>query len=556
MIKSLEALPLTAKTNYKIIKKGAGIVDMHMTMIQMRIIYVWRKLLEQEKRANLVIVKPRQIMATTAFNAAEFKLSYDIPGLQTLLLSHRAAVTDEVFGNLKRFQDQMPEEARLGEKKNNERKLELSNLSAITCGVAGTDSARGFPCLILQLTELGRMKDRHVKDIQEGAMNAHADAELGASLLVDSTSGGQGNYFHEVATLGWPYSKQKAVSSWFTIFFGWNEMPQYRLPPPKGFAPEAEEEKLMRDYNLDIQQIYWRHYKLHQKMRGDITAFMREYPLTFEEAFSSAEGRLIDAVCLYNALEAQTQPDKSQPLVIGVDPAGDGDRTAIVIRQGYTILKHYVFNRMDAWTLTNICIKMMDQWKADHLFIDMGYGHGTYNNLKGQGRRNVTGVHFGGSAANKKLYFNKRAEMAADFQDWMEEGPDGTGGLANIPDDKEFIRDINMIPKLAYDSGERVFKLPSKAEIKAELGKSPDIFDATILTFAYPVRTQRMINDTQEAYSQAQTSSLLTTQKTFDSLQDGDGQATMNPNYRYYSFGRTTKPYGYNNPTSGFPDQY
>lgn len=531
MLKSLKTLPHIAAQHYKITVKGAGLKNLAFTLIQLRILFLLQRLLEVRKRANIVIVKPRQIMSTTLFNSAEFHMSYNIEGLKTLILTHRAKVSTEVFENLKRFQEKMPSEMKMETTQNNDYKISWKNDSEVSVGTAGTDSGRGFPCLILHLSELGRYRNRHVMDVQEGAMQAHASAEEGAIVAAESTSGGEGNYFHDIAKLGYKNPK----SSWFTAFFGWNEMPEYRLPPPPKWEPDSEEVRLMRENGLDMQQIYWRHVKLHEQMRGNLTAFQREYPLTFEEAFSSAENRLIDAVVMLNAMNSTSVPDPSLPLILGVDPAGKGDRTALVYRQGFVITDYEVFNRMDDVTLANIVLDRVHRLGVDHVFIDMGYGHGTYHLIRSLGFFQITGVHFGSAADNKMLYFNKRAEMAAHFQDWCEEGPSGMGGVAKIPDKEEYIRDIKMIPDLEYSGDGQKFKLATKEEIKAELGKSPDLFDGTILTFAHPVRSKRLI--LPASYTAQQTGqSMLVTENVFQEL-SGIQQQQSNPNYKYYNYG-------------------
>lgn len=534
MLRSLKTFPHVASQQYKITAKGAGIVNLCLTLIQLRLLYTMIRLLEVRERCNLIVVKPRQIMATTLFNGVEYKLSQDIEGLKTLILTHREKVTVEVYENLKRFHEQSPPELRKKALKLNDYKMQFENLSEIVTGVAGTDAGRGFPCLLLQLSELGRCKARHVADIQEGAMQAHAAAERGSMLLVDSTSGGEGNYFHEIAKAGYRNSK----SSWYTAFIGWHEMPDYRMTPPKGWVPDQEEVRVMAQLKTDLEQMYWRHVVLHDKLRGNLTAFHREYPATFEEAFESAEGRLIDMVVLINCLNSLTRPDASQPLILGVDPAGQGDRTVLILRQGFYMFEPLIFNKMDDATLANIIEKIMGEKQVDHCFIDMGYGHGTFHLLRSRGRRNITGVHFGGqpTPANKMLYFNKRAEMAGRFQDWCEEGPDGMGGTARLPDHPEFLRDIKMIPDLEYSGDQQKFKLATKEEIKAELGKSPDCFDAAILTFA---ETVQKLGYGTNIISVPQQTSLLETENTFRTLngQADGGGVIINPFAKFYSFG-------------------
>jgi len=518
-----------------------------MTPIQLRLHYLVQALLEKRGRVRMPVVKPRQIRSTTYFNAMEFKLSQDIPGFKTLILTHRAKITTEVFENLKRYHEQMEPELQQEATQKNDYKLAWKNLSEITTGTAGTDSGRGFPCMILQPSEIGRYRDRHVRDIQEGAMQAHASAEEGSMLIPESTSGGEGNYFHEIAKSGY----RNPSSSWFTAFFAWYEEPDYRWDPPKNWVPDSEEVRIMNSINADLaksgrslrvglDQMYWRHMKLHDELRGNLTAFQREYPGTFEEAFSSVEGKLIDSVVMINALNSKTPINAFDTKILGVDPAGQGDRTAIVKRQGFVIPKHWVHNRMDDVTLANIVKKIIDEDRIDYCFIDMGYGHGTYNILRSLGYGHmVIGVYFGGSPNNKQLYFNKRAEMAGRFQDWMEEGPDGMGGTARIPDDEEFVRDIRLVPDLEYCGQSQKFKLATKEDIKDLLGKSPDIFDATILTFTEEnLRPRNVIWTPNSGGTFEQQQSMLSTENTFRTwdTQGNPQQKQFDP--RYYGFGQ------------------
>lgn len=486
--------------------------------------------------AHLVIVKPRQIYATTVINALIFKLSNDIEGLRSFICTHKAAVTKEIRDNIKRYQAQMPAELAVETLQNNDEAIEWKNLSKLGYGTAGTDSARGFPALILEPSELGRYSPRHTQDFIEGAMNAHASSVPGNMILADSTSGGEGNYFHEIALSGWKNPK----SSWFTAFFGCHEFPEYRLTPPKDFQPDTESIRLVEQFFPNDRAqgeafAHWRCVKLYEQMRGDLTAFQREFPMIFEEAFQAQEGKLIEKVVAENAAASTTELDRSEPRVMGVDPAGSGDRTAIVERQGYVMDRCQTYPKMDAVSLAEIIKKRIDSGEIDHVFIDMGYGHGTYDILrKSAYGQFVTGVYFGGKASNPKLYFNKRSEMAGEFEEWIKEGPEQMGGTARVPNSQEFLADIRAIPKLEYLNS-KVFKLAAKEEIKETLGRSPDIFDAAILTFAFPVRSRRQQFGQSNGMSVQQEKSILTTVN--DQNQSTLWTPNGNSNWLYYSYG-------------------
>ncbi|MBX9687080.1 MAG: hypothetical protein K2X27_10285, partial [Candidatus Obscuribacterales bacterium] len=82
--------------------------------------------------------------------------------------------------------------------------------------------------------------------------------------------------------------------------------------------------------------------------------------------------------------------------------------------------------------------------------------------------------------------------------------------------------------------------LATKEEIKELLGKSPDCFDAAILTFAHPVRSRRVGTDTAVGLSVQQPRSILTTVNDFNQFDPASQLWTpdsVNPNFPYFSFG-------------------
>jgi hypothetical protein len=459
---------------------------------------------------------------------------YDFEGTQALTVTHKGSVTDELFTVIKRFQDRMPDEVKIPAKKDNEELLYLVNESKAKVATAGSDGARGFPCKIQQLSELGRCNARQTKDIQEGAMQTLATG-YGSICIAESTSGGGQTYFHEIAKQG-----LEPKERWKTLFFGFQEEPEYVLKPPKDWQPEGEDLEIAKAFNLSLEQSYWRHSKLKSEFFGSTVAFNREYPATFDMAFEAASGRLINYMAILKARKSQLLRNAAFPVIMGVDPAGKGDRTVITIRQGLVVPKHYVFRNMDDATLTGIVGKLMDEWVVKTCFIDMGYGHGTVSHLRDLGRYNVIGVHFGAKATAGHLYVNKRTEMAADTRDWLHQGEGDEGGLVRIPDDDEFCDDLKAIPELEYSGSRGLFYLKPKVEIKDDLqGKSPDCFDSLCLTFAFPVRADNTSRVITPAGYQGRGPSLLHTENTFSQLQN-DNQGSninQNPNFRFYSYG-------------------
>ena len=85
-------------------------------------------------------------------------------------------------------------------------------------------------------------------------------------------------------------------------------------------------------------------------------------------------------------------------------------------------------------------------------------------------------VNFSGKADDKR-YYNKRAEMYFLAAEWVKRG----GALPNLPD---LTREATT-PTYTF-KGNR-FLIEDKDQIKDRLGFSPDLWDAFVLTFAFPV---------------------------------------------------------------------
>jgi len=171
------------------------------------------------------------------------------------------------------------------------------------------------------------------------------------------------------------------------------------------------------------------------------------------------------------------------PSIIGVDPAWSGEDEVIIFwRQGNAskLLAVYKKNE-DDFVLANQVSRFENEYKADCVFIDFGYGTGLYSAGKQLGRKWVL-VPFGGASTDIQ-YLNKRVEMWGLLKDWLR-----NGGV--IPDDnvlcQELISPEYQIVATGVNAGKIV--LESKKDMKKRGVPSPNRADALALTFAMPVR--------------------------------------------------------------------
>jgi hypothetical protein len=167
--------------------------------------------------------------------------------------------------------------------------------------------------------------------------------------------------------------------------------------------------------------------------------------------------------------------------VLGVDVARQGgDDSVIAKRQGLAMWPLEAMHIPDSQLVAARVAKAETDWEyVDAIFVDAsgGYGAGVIDKLRAM-RRTCTEVYFNGKATDPR-FFDKRSEMAFDFMNWVGNTEAG-GSLAQDNVLKE-----EMLAFTYTFQGDK-FRLCAKDDVKAIIGRSPDKFDACILTFAYP----------------------------------------------------------------------
>jgi len=165
------------------------------------------------------------------------------------------------------------------------------------------------------------------------------------------------------------------------------------------------------------------------------------------------------------------------PVIITCDPAWTGnDDLVIAKRQGYhfEILDAIPVNDDDTWIGAKLA-KYEDDYNADAVIIDQGYGTGIFSYGKMIGR-NWHLVSFGGKVINEG-YKNKRAEMWGEGKKWLEKG--------KIEYHKDIMQDLTGVETKPTIDGK--IQLESKQDMKKRGLPSPNTADAWCLSFAFPV---------------------------------------------------------------------
>lgn len=218
--------------------------------------------------------------------------------------------------------------------------------------------------------------------------------------------------------------------------------------------------------------------------RQQIAKYGRDNPWVLVNVFGKFPPGSIDALLTIEEVEAAMRrplPEgayRHAARILGVDVARQGDdRTVIFPRQGLAAFAPTELRNQDSMQVAGRVGMKWDEWSADAVFVDGtgGYGAGVVDALRGIGRTPME-VQFAG-AASQGGYLNKRAEIWWLMAQWIKDG----GALPAIPELKAELTAATYMFR-----GDRI-QIEDKGQIKARLGRSPDLADALALTFAAPV---------------------------------------------------------------------
>lgn len=434
------------------------------------------------------LVKPRQVGWSTYIQGRFHWLATKTPGMKIFIVSHNADSTRKFLRRARKLCLAAPPTVTAGRQVENSKELIFNNGASYAIATAGSpDAMRSDNCHALHVSEEPYFPE------QQGIMGAIIPAlsdGYGSEGFRESTSKGKGGLWHQFIM-----ETQAKQNEWELFFDAWYHHPKYKATPPPGWQPDSEALEAMTLYpntTLSLEQLYWRAMRI--KSLRALWLFKQEFPGTVEESFQSSADTLYppDAVIRARRNDGVMVPDKYAPLIMGVDPARTGDRTVIAFRQGKVFRKVLKWPKMDDMQLVGIIAKFLrdgfEGKQVSKCFIDYAIGEGAASRLRELGYRDkIMVVHFG-SSPREPRYANKRAEMAMDMRDWLGD----TGEHVSIPDDDDVASDMLSIPDFLQTTGSEKIKLAPKEQIKKDFGKSPDIFDAMILTFAYPVAAERV----------------------------------------------------------------
>lgn len=457
----------------KIRTKDSKIAPFQFNQSQLYFHEICEKQKRETGKVRIVVVKGRQSGISTYCAARFYHRTSMSKATNTFILSHESQTTAKLFQIVKIYNEGNPLAPII--KKSNANELVFSELnSQYYVGTAGSgEVGRGGTVQLLHGSEVAMWKN--TDDIETGLMESIPPLD-GTEIILESTAKGMGNYFHRMVI-----DALSGKNGYIVAFIPWYWTDDYE-EDVKDFVRTSDDEEYAKvhlaayDRKTQDRKLAWRRSKI--ALYGEEWKFKQEYPSSVIEAFQTTSGSLIKPEHIMAARKRQKIIGNQAPLIIGVDPARSGDRTAIVFRRGREIESVITYPDMDEVRLAGILGGFIEKYSPAAVNIDCTNTWGAHDILKSRSYKNVNGIHFGGRALDDVLYANIRAEMWCKLRDWLKED-------VVIPDNDELHADLTSVPEPDETDGK--IRLEKKENIKKELGFSPDIGDAAALTFAVPI---------------------------------------------------------------------
>ena len=484
--------PFYARNCLQIRTKDSGLKKFILNSAQ---VYIHNKIEQQSKdtgKVRAIILKGRQQGASTYVGGRFIHKTTHNKGVRAFILTHDGESTNALFEMTERYYDNLPPSVKPVASTANAKELHFGAIdSGYKIGTAGNKAVgRGQTLQYFHGSEVAFWMN--ASEHTKGIMQAVPDAP-GTEVIWESTANGVGNFFHQQ----WKIA-EKGLSEFIPIFVPWFWQTEYIKAVPEGFKTTEEEDSLAIYYELSDEQVYWRRIKIAELTTDGVDgekAFKQEYPMNAAEAFQVSGGDGL--ITSNNCVKARKEKVKgSGAYVVGVDPSRGGDRFAIVKRHGRLMFGMEAYKGEQCDSLGKnvaICKKILDtidpitEKVPDMMFVDYGAGADLVDRLHELGyKKRVKSVHFGSTPLNPVKYTNERNEIWQELSDWLV---DETLPV-QIPDDDEMQADLCASP-YSYDSKDRRV-LWSKDRIKEKYGVSPDYGDAGALTFAEPVRQDKV----------------------------------------------------------------
>ena len=299
------------------------IVDEQGNIIPFKVNAAQKDFLKNKSKYNCIL-KSRRLGFSTLSLGLMLYTAYQKPYSTSMMVAHDKDTLRELFNTLKFMQNNLPDNIKLEETKNNRDELALSNGSRIIVKCPDDTMGAGMKLEIIHLSEYGLWNEKYQEQgliTLEQSLAKNKDS----MIIIESTARGY-NHFYKI----WE-DTQKNRSRYKGFFYSWcnkTHLDQFRAEVDeavewyksinKGNPLSSDpleltpyERMLLEKTNVTLKQLMWRQYKL---LGMEEKLFKREYPAFPTEAFTSTmENNVFDTSIVDDRMYYVPEPLKNVP---------------------------------------------------------------------------------------------------------------------------------------------------------------------------------------------------------------------------------------------------
>ena len=295
--------------------KDKKVIPLPMNPIQKK---YWK-----EKTNRDIILKPRQLGFTTLKVSQYFEKIINEKNVTAVIIAHNADSTQKIFSTVQLMYENLPEEKKLelndGSNKpkygNRKEYYFVGNNSRISVGTAGNTSfGRGDTVNYLHCSEVAFWPNP--EELMTGLLQA---VPYDGEVCIETTANGVGNYFYRTY-----FEAKEGQSRFIPHFYRWFDHPEYKLELDQGeeIVLDQEEQQLIETYNLTLEQIKWRRWKVSEMPDKDGLSkedlFKQEYPEDEMSCFLTS-GRPIFDVKKLMAIRKRLEKERNNYTEYAID---------------------------------------------------------------------------------------------------------------------------------------------------------------------------------------------------------------------------------------------
>jgi hypothetical protein len=264
--------------------------------------------LDNDLPIRMIVLKARQIGATTFFSALGFWFASMNRNITYGIVAHLLKSAESIFQKCKVYYNNLPKELQPATTQMSsegitfDRKNGQGVNSKIQFATVSEGVFRGQTLSYLHLTECA-FWEGHVQAI-ENSLAPTVSINPRTIIVRESTANGY-NFFKD----DWDRAVS-GKSEYTPFFFGWQDHKEYKLPTPKDFRLSDKEQKLKEQFSVSDEQLMWRRYQIDNNYGGNEMWFAQENPMTPEEAFVAAGSGVFDSDTIVQGYQTSVEPEK------------------------------------------------------------------------------------------------------------------------------------------------------------------------------------------------------------------------------------------------------